>query len=189
MNIEQQVCTNEQSFKLQDLGVLQDAHYYRMENDSNEIILMRRDEIIKIFEENILETKREEEGIQNGQMISYKESDLQNIAQQMFSSAIPKFNHDIVAAFTVAELGVMLPEWLKEGNDDYKLSQWKRCNDIIDYGIRFINTNHGDEFINKKSKFNVLFFASTEAEARAEMLIYLLEEKLTTPEQVNTRLS
>jgi hypothetical protein len=168
MKIEQQVCTIEQSFKLQDLGVLQDAHYYRMENDDNEIVLMRRDEIIKIFEENILDTKREEEGIQNGQMISYRESDLQNLAQQIFSSAISKFDHDIVAAFTVAELGVML-------NDE--------CTSYKAGGF------NGWMCSLKQGKSDVSIGGKTEAEARANMLIYLLENNLISFERVNIRLS
>ncbi len=80
-------------------------------------------------------------------------------------------------AFTVAELGVML-----EMDDDKHFLEYHYNNHVGVYecvlskrderhstGFAEINQEEGD----------------TEAECRAEMLIYLLENKLTTPEEVN----
>lgn len=74
---------------------------------------------------------------------------------------------NIVPVFTVAELGVMLPRetyTFLPRND----INWECLNN--DYGLT-IRTYE------------------TEAEARAEMLIYLLESGLTTAKEVNQRLT
>lgn len=72
-------------------------------------------------------------------------------------------------AYTVAELGVMLPalshSWVTKGNSYFN------CSDNFNVGISNI------------------FSENTEAEARAALLIYLLEEKIITPEEVNQRLN
>lgn len=73
------------------------------------------------------------------------------------------------AAFTVAELGVMLP--------GYYESHY-RTNDEVWYCG---NMDNNDE---KYTFYTEL----TEAQARAAMLIYLLENTLTTPEEVNNKL-
>ena len=64
-------------------------------------------------------------------------------------------------AFTVAELGEMLPEEIHT----FKLSDEFCC-----------ESNQPDYF--PKGKSNLFFTADTEANARAKMLIYLLENKL-----------
>lgn len=72
-------------------------------------------------------------------------------------------------AFTVAELGVMLPalshSWVTKGNSYFN------CSDNFNVGI------------------SIVFCENTEAEARAALLIYLLEEKVITPEEVNQKLN
>lgn len=74
-------------------------------------------------------------------------------------------------AFTVAELGVMLPT-------DYYSYAGDSCKDW--YCLR-----HGDE-----SNYSKYEFAESpnEAQARASMLIYLLENNLTTSKEVNDKL-
>lgn len=72
------------------------------------------------------------------------------------------------AAFTVAELGVMLPSDCKT----------QKVSNVWSASYHALN--------------NKSFYESgieTEAEARAILLLYLLEEKLITPEEVNTRLT
>jgi hypothetical protein len=62
---------------------------------------------------------------------------------------------EIVPAYTVAELGEMLPYWFDSG---------KRDNE--DFICRFYDKN---------TDMNHWAFATTEADARAKMLIYLIE--------------
>lgn len=101
------------------------------------------------------------------------------------------------SAFTVAELGVMMPEYIHpfENEEYYRLMTWKMCSD---------NRNQNEKFgIRYRSKFGIKDFPTfhsehgssyqlqgqTEAEARAAMLIYLLENNLITAEEVNQRLN
>lgn len=65
-----------------------------------------------------------------------------------------------VAAFTVAELGEMLPEFVQSGRDGIG---WLCFKARQDYETPYFN---GD----------------TEADARAKMLIHLIEQKLVKPE-------
>lgn len=71
-------------------------------------------------------------------------------------------------AFTVAELGLVLPF------GEYDTAQW-------DYGWR-IYTDGGD------GAMGDVYF-NTEAEARAAMLIFLLENNIISPDEVNKRLN
>lgn len=73
-------------------------------------------------------------------------------------------------AFTVAELGVLLPDYYESHRGLLKETWY--CDDV-----------------NKPDQHNDWFaMEKTEAQARAAMLIYLLENKLITPEEVNQRL-
>lgn len=88
-------------------------------------------------------------------------------------------------AFTVAELGVLLPAKM----DDLKLTQWPiPANDnkaYISYGMQYRwkigDMNYGTFPIH-------VVFGDTEAKARAELLICLLADKKVTPEECNKRL-
>ncbi len=74
-------------------------------------------------------------------------------------------------AFTVAELGVMLPSEThtqRTGSEDSEYDNWE-----------WVDDGNG----NANGLYN------TEVEARAAMLIYLLENNLTTAEEVNQRLT
>jgi len=74
-------------------------------------------------------------------------------------------------AYTVAELGVMLPSEThtqRTGSEDSEYDNWE-----------WVDDGNG----NANGLYN------TEVEARAAMLIYLLENNLTTPEEVNQRLN
>lgn len=74
------------------------------------------------------------------------------------------------AAFTVAELGEMLPSVITDKNEGFVLDQAKSRQIVGGYALLY--RNHG----------NILhsIVADTEANARAKMLCYLLENKLIT---------
>ena len=85
-------------------------------------------------------------------------------------------------AYTVAELGVMLPDG-KTIDPEY--TQIATCRSYSDSSLYvcFCERVIGD------NEPTIEQFGDTEAEARAAMLIYLLGNHLTTPEEVNQRLN
>jgi len=78
---------------------------------------------------------------------------------------------DGYSAFTVAELGEMLPWMINNDSPPYYLEAHKiiQTVDIDEWEIVYARSNYPD-LIHKR--------ADTEADARAKMLIYLLENKL-----------
>lgn len=88
-------------------------------------------------------------------------------------------------AFTVAELGVMLPAGMqKRGRKD----EFVWFYNGFDTDERYFNSGLNST----KSRYwtkKIINATKTEAQARAEMLIHLLENKLITPEQVNASLT
>lgn len=96
---------------------------------------------------------------------------LDNRTPQSYQEGYPKAQ--MTAAFTVAELGKMLPEWLSIDGTDV----WISCSTAdrdIEYTVRYGYIDKGAFLIKAGS------IAYTEADARAKMLIYLLENNLTT---------
>lgn len=77
------------------------------------------------------------------------------------------------SAFTVAELGEMLPEWTGKF-EEYFLQCYKTIctQNHAGYQIRYVETHYEPKYSE-----NVLHSAmeNTEADARAKMLIYLIE--------------
>jgi hypothetical protein len=89
---------------------------------------------------------------------------------------IPAFSnktHELVSAFTVAELGEMLPYSLDIGYPTSYLHTVK----IEDHSYRCCYVN--DVGVVARAGFR-LQFVDTEADARAKCLIYLIENKLIT---------
>lgn len=81
---------------------------------------------------------------------------------------------EAVSAFTVAELGEMLPVKIEVGEYSYFL--WSEKDRGLETRQSFWNVVYSTtdfHFLNKET-------ADTEADARGEMLIYLLENKLIT---------
>lgn len=91
-------------------------------------------------------------------------------------------------AFTVVELGVMLPHFdnlsqmggfVHLTEFDPSIQDGKPWYCVWEYDKDEENAGFGREIID----------GETEAQARAEMLIFCLERQLTTPEEVNQRLT
>lgn len=93
-----------------------------------------------------------------------------------------RFNRvEAFSAFTVAELGEMLPAFIKHDKRHFKLYVAKNENDewFIEYQGWTSQLLENYELLVQRN-------AATEADARAKMLIYLLENKLIAhapPEQ------
>jgi hypothetical protein len=89
------------------------------------------------------------------------------------------------SAFTVAELGVMLPARIKE----CRLTQWSiygESNETISYGMQY--RYRPNDPVNYGIFPDSSIFGDTEAIARAKLLIALMENKTITPEECNQRL-
>lgn len=141
MKIEQQVCSLELAKKLKELGVKQESHFMWFPQ-------------IGFVDEK---TVGEDEDIVEREVIS-------SIDSGWYISCDKKeeMRPHIVSAFTVAELGEMLPIYVTSGKKDN--GTWYSA--TISNGMGW-----------KEESFN----ADTEADARAKMLIYLLENKLINP--------
>lgn len=86
-------------------------------------------------------------------------------------------------AFTVAELGQLLPGKFQYNDEECFVDSTKYCTDITWLsGIHTVNA-HGKPVIALK-----YFPGQTEAQTRASMLIHLLEKNDVTAEEVNKRL-
>lgn len=95
--------------------------------------------------------------------------EFQNALKSSILSEEAKKLVDSYPAFTVAELGVMLPNYYESH---------KGAMDDTWYCV-MLEGGDGEYFAIEK----------TESEARADVLIYLLENNLTTAEEVNQRLT
>lgn len=99
--------------------------------------------------------------------------------QDMYAVTLPEV--DYYSAYTVAELGEMLPEFINENGKEKRLSQYRApfLDDVppkTNWDIFYQFTNSDlrsvcEKYPNHQS-------ARTEADTRSKMLIYLLEKKL-----------
>ena len=118
--------------------------------------------------------KLKELGVEQKVLYQWKVNDVQTVVidtpmAMWIERYVPPVGNAFYAAFTVAELGVMLP--------NYYESHKGAMDDTWYCGM--LEGGDGEYFAIEK----------TESEARAAMLIYLLGNHLTTPEEVNQRLN
>lgn len=154
MKLINQVCTLEQAKRLKELGVRQDAIWFWAYPVKDKMISTRKGVIHYTTKEDILMDNEGDE-----------------------------FDHDVAAAFTVAELCQMLPDYypswrfkVSESSEERKWIATVICGPKPP-GIDNIHTAY--EFDR---------YAKTQAEALATLLIALLDIKYITPEEVNARL-
>lgn len=144
MKLENQVTNLELSKKLKELGVKQESLYYWVEKWD-------------------------------------LEKDENNLWKSYFTGKVylnHYYNNDnprlIASAFTVAELGEMLPEEIEDPKTKYifglHLNKVESKNWEVWYEYRW---NDEERLIGEQ-----VFYSDTEANARAKMLIYLIENKL-----------
>ncbi len=181
MNIENQVCSLEQAKKIKELGVMADGLFFwnNPMEDKKIFDLISREYAVKCYSDLMVDAQKKHDGIEDGEWFTYDKEEMKDKANQIIKMIIADPQTDaLLTAFTVAELGVMLPyEYLNIGdNVGHKTHRglWKHNNG---WGIRFHRDDPDSEHF------------TNEAEARAAFVIYLLENKLTTPEEVNQRLT
>jgi hypothetical protein len=145
MKIENQVCTLEQSKKLNELGVMQGCSLF-------------------FFDSSLTDNKI--------RFNSYHKDGHYKNAQSCYS------------AFTVAELGIMLPRNFASFYCGYDI--WRVAN-------TFNYANGHDNFLDQlvytgTSKTFICINENNEAKARAALLIHLVEKCHITVEEINQRL-
>lgn len=149
MNLEDQVCGIEHAKRLKKLGVKQDSlFYYSVDKES--------------FEHLIIWNLKHNQNANQGNLYDC-------------SIKYPEY-YDIYSAFTVGELGAMLPDCISAAD----LFNNKNTT-LLDLNGHFIKSSKTDDeykiYIDNLTKI-VIFFSKNEANARAQMLIYLLENGL-----------
>jgi hypothetical protein len=132
MQLKDQVCSFELAKRLKELGVRQESLFYwsiDKESQKEELIVWNLKNKFCANQSNLYDT----------------------------CIKFPEY-YDLFSAFTVSELGAMLPYWtesVKRLKDDWVCIFRNKHNDTNDHS-----------------------FAETEANARAKMLIYLINNKL-----------
>lgn len=159
MKIEDQVCSLEIANRLKELGVKQKSIFYW--HNLNDTYFVAQTDIGE---------------------------DLKSIKEKIVSSDY-KDDRFLVSAFTVAELGEMLPKRLKHHWKVGSMYKFKKgtyvdlrisCNERTK---EWIVNYYGDTGFDSEIK-DIYFYgeiADTEANARGKMLIYLLENNLISP--------
>lgn len=149
MKLQDQVCTLEQAKQLRELGVSQDSLFSWCGDETNRLM------------------DGGASGVEYGKWVFVNTTKSANNQEEDHRDLVPSAK-PFAAAFTVAELGVMLPT----------------------LGIKRVKSNNG-----QGQDYHWLEFKSqdwsdiNEAQLLSKFLIYLLEEKIITPEEVNNRLS
>jgi hypothetical protein len=159
MKLETQVASFEQSKKLKELGVVQDANFF--------------------WGKDLTKSTTK--------MMLYSKNDILLNMALIDKYIVPKLNLNIwlkeknlFAAFTVAELGIMLPEYYPSWRFTFKKAKkWLSTviiKDKVKDGKTVTTANEFDRY------------ADTEAQARAIILIDLLKNEVINVKDVNNRL-
>jgi len=101
-----------------------------------------------------------------------------DIAKEFSSVCLSGKREYEYAAPTVAELGEMLPVKVIERNRDYEMKTWRDwVNGKLEWFVQY-QSEEGEGFFRRQDP--------SEANARAKMMIYLLENKLITLPLLNS---
>lgn len=175
MKLENQVCTAEQAKRLNELGVYGESlhKWHKLKFPANEDAFSKHRANCLITETNDNIDRFIMHYI-DYEAAQYHWSEGTHDGGQDHSRC--EIDDDGYPAFNVAELGAILP------NEGYYVYTGYDCKSSI---IKFDNkVGFNPKYESVKSAI-----METEAQSRAALLIYLLENKLTTPEECNQRFS
>lgn len=186
MNLEQQVVSLDLAKQLKELGVPQESLFYwvkgRMDYGYEGEWDIEESENWFIFDHVVNHTFRDFDF--SPYVGSMGETDEEYLAwEKRKNEAIVKMKNDVCSSYTVAELGEMLPRHIDVYSDadpvvslNLYVSKWTN-GWLVEYlsvgGIRFMI--HAVE-------------AQNEADARAKMLIWLIENNYLDPKGLNERI-
>lgn len=164
MKLENQVCTIEQARKMKELGIVQESLFYHWNEKTP--------------------------ANSNLQYYGYAQDQIPWITilgKRSNVSGYERWTNEEVSAFTVAELGVMLPE-----EQAYKFFSTYYNDHSGNWEVEYRGFKTDDELedwnsIEPPPKIYETE-GDTEAQARAEMIIWLLENKIVSPGEINQRL-
>jgi len=166
MKIENQVCSLELAQKLKSLNVKQESLFYWHED----------------FEVDNLERCRcgSNHG-GNGVDPNFDSTGI-NIIEKGWKLITHKIisPRQAISAFTCSELGEMLPDGFKM--EGHKNHHWLHCKKDTVYEGKNSYLVYYEEYNNPDI---ISFSADTECDARAKMLVYLLENNLINVEDIN----
>lgn len=147
MKLEDQLILKEQAKKLKELGVTADAIWYWVYPKKDGMISTHSGVCHREWAAEIIKDNEGDE-----------------------------FDHEICPAYSVAELGLMLPDLLETNTRQYELVTIKESND--EWLCRYVRNN---------DMLDTLLYTggSTEAESRANMLIEILVKKWCHVELIN----
>lgn len=165
MKLEKEVCSLKCAKQLKELGVKQDSLFYFIVNKE------KQTETIQYCEDPIVEFITCEDDFDK---IPYIDDILNN---EEWSDWKNDENLIICSAFTVAELGEMLPGNLIINNKKCWLRYMKDGKNIQPHEIDYFCFNDQCSYFTQNSL--------TESDVRAKMLIYLLENNLIKIEEFN----
>lgn len=168
MKLENQVCSLEQGKKFKELSVLGESHFSWFGDESH--IVMDNGNVEKKIPMSVSKWVQIDTTIPINNM------------EKDYRDDVPSLKNPICPAFTVAELMTMLPASITHGGVKRMLHVGKST--CGSYECGYIR-----EDAELSSRFFKIFNAPTLAQACAAMLIYLLENGHTTPEEVNQRLT
>jgi hypothetical protein len=165
MELSQQVITIEQAKRLKELGVVQKSSLFSWFGDESVI-------------------NEDAKTMTHPKWVFIKQTESVNLQDDDNRNDLG-INEPIAAAFTVAELGVMLPRNFASFYCGYDI--WRIAN-TFDYAGGNDTDNIGD-YYKGNSKTYINFNSTAEAVVRGNMLIYLLENNRITSEGVNSSLT
>lgn len=149
--------------------------------DGKKFALISREYAVKCYSDLMADAQKKHDGIQDGEWFTYDREEMSDKANQIIKLAIEDPQLDaLLTAFTVAELGVMLLDGINSIKNKGFTNDWQIRHEYKT--TKRPERNYGTG----TTEFGIT--CMNEAAARADLLIYLLENKLTTPEEVNYRL-
>ena len=93
-----------------------------------------------------------------------------------------------IPTYTVAELGIMLPEFVEKGDKQFRLIRWKNMPENSESGKMVHRICYEQEFTEGPERipgWEHPIVRDWEAVAMADLLILILEEKMVTVETIN----
>src|SRR3990167_3380239 len=175
MKLEEQVCSLELAKRLKELGVKQESYFYWANLDDDECIIcvLEREEnslLWQLFDVPLWEYTK------SLKLQFERINEHRRIVKNKYTPIIKReLRKDFASAFTVAELGEMLPQVINWKGEPFGFLGIRIDETMLSKKRRYRVTY--EDFNSDDIENGMNFVEDTEADARAKMLIYLIENK------------